>query len=157
MLGREEMIELVREDFKKKAKRVGVNCLVGFLEVENTIDSDYPSDFTQAGATLVYYVSNTGEITCELLDDMVGELASMIKKNVIISGAEARAEARRLAETLIEEDTDIFEVMSGLELLGIPSILAQAIVESVMPLDDDEDNVFEEFLNLLNEYTTIQW
>ena len=153
MLGREEMIELVREDFKKEAKRFGVNCLVGFLEVENTIDSDYPSDFTQAGATLVYYVSNTGEITCELLDDMVGELASMIKKNVIIPGAEAR----RLAETLVEEDTDIFEVMSGLELLGIPSILAQAIVESVLPLDDDEDNVFEEFFNLLNEYTTIQW
>ncbi len=77
----------------------------------------------------------------------------MIKKNVIIPGAEAR----RLAETLIEEDTDIFEVVSGLELLGIPTILAQAIVESIMLLDDDEDNVFEEFLNLLNEYTTIQW
>lgn len=82
MLGREDMIKLVREDFKKKAKRFGVNCLVGFLEVENTIDSDYPSDFTQAGATLVYYVANTGEITCELLDDMVGELLNTIRKNV---------------------------------------------------------------------------
>ena len=152
MLGREEMIELVREDFKEKAKRVGVNCLVGFLEVENTIDSDYPSDFTQAGATLVYYVSNTGEITCELLDDMAGELLNIIRKNVVFTGAEAR----RFAEGLVE-GADVYELIEDLEIEGMPRVLAEDIVETTLNSDNETDNVFEEFLDLLNEYTTIQW
>ena len=63
-----EMKQLVRENFKEDRN----NELLGFLEVENTIEADYPADYTQEGATLVYYRAHTGEITCELLDDMVG-------------------------------------------------------------------------------------
>jgi hypothetical protein len=65
------MKDLVREDFVNDI----YNQLVGFLQVENTIeDTTYPQDYLTEGAVLVIYKSHTGEFSCELLTDMVANI-----------------------------------------------------------------------------------
>ncbi len=66
----EEMKDMVRRSFKEDA----YSELLGFLEVENTVEADYPEDYTTKGAVLVYYRAHTGEVVCELLADMIGFL-----------------------------------------------------------------------------------
>ena len=66
----EEMKNKVRKNFKEDA----YSELIGFLEVENTVEANYPKDYTTKGAVLVYYRAHTGEVVCELLADMIGFL-----------------------------------------------------------------------------------
>ncbi len=67
----ENMKNLVREDFKQDQ----FNELIGFLEVENTVDVvDIVSDFTEAGTVLVAYRNHNGELSFEKLTEMVDNI-----------------------------------------------------------------------------------
>ena len=143
MRNKAEMKQLVRANFKEDRD----NELLGFLEVENTIEADCPADYTQAGAVLVYYRAHTGEITCELLDDMVGFILDRIKTNVVVRDSEAR----KIAEYFCEPESDEAKLIEMLEALGLPNVLAQAVI----PAWDDETNMFEEFLESLGRYVQL--
>ena len=149
MLGKKEMKQLV-QDWLGDARGAE---LIDFIEFKKDVETAlYSTEHTKAGDVLLAYKVHTGELVCEPLVEMVDSIIDATRRTVILTGVEAR----RFAERLVE-GADAYGIMEDLELEGMPRVLAKDVVESVMPLDDDEDNVFEEFLDLLNEYATIQW
>ena len=149
MLGKKEMKQLV-QDWLGDARGAE---LIDFIEFKKDVETTlYPAAYTKAGDVLLVYKVCTGELVCEPLVEMVDSIIDSTQRAVIFTGAEAR----RFAERLVE-GADAYGIMEDLELEGMPRVLAEDVVESVMSSDFEEDNVFEEFLDLLNEYTTIQW
>ncbi|HCW04105.1 MAG TPA: hypothetical protein DGK91_05965 [Clostridium sp.] len=67
-----DQVEKMKNRVRKNFKDDRYNELLGFLDVENTVEADYPADYTTKGAVLVYYRAHTGEIACELITDMIG-------------------------------------------------------------------------------------
>ena len=147
MLGKKEMKQLV-QDWLGGARGAE---LIDFIEFKKDVETTlYPAEYTKAGDVLLVHKVCTGELVCEPLVEMVDSIIDATQRTVIFTGTEAR----RFAERLIE-GADVYEIMEDLELEGMPRVLAKDVVESVMSSDLENDNVFEEFLNLLNEYVTI--
>lgn len=149
MLGKKEMKQLV-QDWLSGARGAE---LIDSIEFKKDVETAlYSTEHTKAGDVLLVYKVHTGELVCEPLVEMVDSIIDATQRTVIFTGVEAR----RFAERLVE-GADAYGIMEDLELEGMPRVLAEDVVESVMSSDLENDNVFEEFLNLLNEYVTIQW
>ena len=149
MLGKKEMKQLVQDWLKGRQDAE----LIDFIEFKKDVETAlYPAEYTKAGDVLLVYKVCTGELVCEPLVEMVGSIIDATQRTVIFTGVEAR----RFAEGLVE-GADVYELIEDLEIEGMPRVLAEDIVETTLNSDNETDNVFEEFLDLLNEYTTIQW
>lgn len=149
MLGKKEMKQLV-QDWLSGARGAELIDSIEFKkDVETTL---YPAEYTKAGDVLLVHKVCTGELVCEPLVEMVDSIIDATQRTVIFTGVEARRFAERLAE-----GADVYELIEDLEIKGMPRVLAEDVIEATLSSDIETDNVFEEFLDILNEYTTIQW